>query len=146
LGVRDRVRFLGIRSMEQLGAEIQACDIGVIPNQQNAFTDINTPTRIFEYLALGKPVVAPNTPGILDYFGPDEMFYFTSGDAEGMAEAIRHTAANWTEAAATAERGQQVYLQHNWQRERETLVQSVCDLLGEDWARARKSVGDLEKI
>jgi glycosyltransferase involved in cell wall biosynthesis len=146
LGVRDRVRFLGIRSMEQLGAEIQACDIGVIPNQQNAFTDINTPTRIFEYLALGKPVIAPNTPGILDYFGPNELFYFRSGDATGMADAILRAATNWTEGVAIAERGQQIYFQHTWQRERETLVQSVCDLLAEKTAPAGNPVGDLEKL
>lgn len=146
LGLRDRVRYLGVRSMEQLGAEIQDCDIGVIPNQQNAFTDINTPTRIFEYLALGKAVVAPNTPGILDYFGPDELFYFTSGDATGMADAIRRAATNWTEAVATAERGQRVYLRHTWRQEKEALIQSVCNLLGEDPAPARKPVGDLEKL
>jgi hypothetical protein len=34
------------------------CDLGVIPEHHNAFTEINTPTGIFEYLALGKPVIA----------------------------------------------------------------------------------------
>jgi glycosyltransferase involved in cell wall biosynthesis len=37
---------------------INRCDLGVVPNHRNSFTDINTPTRIFEYLSLGKPVVA----------------------------------------------------------------------------------------
>lgn len=145
LGARGQVHYLGPKTMEQLKTEIQNCDIGVIPNRQNAFTDINTPTRIFEYLALGKPVVAPNTPGILDYFGPDELFYFTSGDTAGMADALRRAAANWLERVDTAERGQQVYLRHTWQRERETLVQSVCGVLGGDSMPASKSVGDLER-
>jgi len=34
------------------------CDLGVIPEHHNAFAEINTPTGIFEYLALGKPVIA----------------------------------------------------------------------------------------
>ncbi len=46
------------------------CDIGVIPNRRSVFTELNMPTRIFEYLSQGKPVIAPGTPGILDYFGP----------------------------------------------------------------------------
>jgi len=58
-GLHDIVHYFGARRLEDLVREIEACDVGVIPNQRNPFTDINTPTRIFEYLALGKPVIAP---------------------------------------------------------------------------------------
>ncbi len=56
LGIEKHVQYLGARQLEDLVPEIDVCDVGVIPNQRNAFTDINTPTRIFEYLASGKPV------------------------------------------------------------------------------------------
>jgi glycosyltransferase involved in cell wall biosynthesis len=72
-GLAEQVRYLGPRRLEELVAEIEGCDVGVIPNQENAFTDINTPTRIFEYLSLGKPVIAPRTRGILDYFEQDSL-------------------------------------------------------------------------
>ncbi len=130
LGVRDRIRYLGSRKLEQLATEIQKCNVGVIPNLRNPFTDINTPTRIFEYLALGKPVVAPNTRGILDYFGKDELFYFSPGDTESMAKAIRRVSMDPDEATANAERGQDIYLRHTWQNERESLVRSVTELMG----------------
>ena len=39
--------------------EIEQCDVGLIPNRQSVFTELNTPTRIFEYLAIGKPEAAP---------------------------------------------------------------------------------------
>lgn len=129
LGITENVHFLGSRSLEQLDDEIQRCDLGVIPNQRNRFTDINTPTRVFEYLAKGKPVVAPRTPGILDYFGPDELFYFTAGDADSMVVAIRRVINDRGEGVANAERGQQVYQRHTWSQEREVLVKSVCELL-----------------
>ena len=63
LGLDNNVRYLGPRKLEELVHEIEACDVGIVPNQRNTFTDINTPTRIFEYLALGKPVIAPRTLG-----------------------------------------------------------------------------------
>ena len=81
----------GAGRLEDLVGEIEDCDVGIIPNQRNAFTDINTPTRIFEYLALGKPVIAPRTPGIQDYFGPDSLLFFESGNADELATANSST-------------------------------------------------------
>src|SRR4029077_14515597 len=66
--VHHAIRYLGHKKVEDVALEIEKCDVGIIPNPRNAFTEINTPTRIFEYLALGKPVIAPCTQGIRDYF------------------------------------------------------------------------------
>ncbi len=125
LGVGNSVRYLGPKRLEDLAGEIEQCDLGVIPNQRNAFTDINTPTRIFEYLALGKPVIAPSTPGILDYFSDDSLLLFETGNATDLARQIEYVAHNYDKAIQVAERGQQIYLQHTWQQERTTLVNLV---------------------
>ena len=129
LGLDDHVRYRGAKTLEELVHEIEDCDVGVVPNQRNTFTDINTPTRIFEYLALGKPVIAPRTPGIQDYFDPKSLLFFDSGSAEQLAEKMEYVASHAAEAAAIAERGQQVYLAHTWQQERETLVNLVAGLI-----------------
>ena len=68
-GARPRKQYLlsRARNQDQIVEAINGCDLGIIPNHRNIFTEINTPTRIFEYLALGKPVIAPKAPGIQDY-------------------------------------------------------------------------------
>lgn len=129
LGLEKNVSYRGARKLEELVGEIEACDVGVIPNLRNTFTDINTPTRIFEYLALGKPVIAPNTPGIRDYFGPESLILFESGDPDDLIKAMAFAASYPEKAVEKAERGQQVYLDHSWQREREDLVNLVADLV-----------------
>jgi glycosyltransferase involved in cell wall biosynthesis len=134
LGLNDCVRYLGPKRLEDLANEIEACDVGVIPNQQNPFTDINTPTRIFEYLALGKPVIAPRTPGIEDYFGPGALFFFESGNAEELARTLEEVYSHPDRAVATTDRGQNVYLKHTWREERQTLVKLVSGLLVRDLA------------
>ena len=68
-GLQDSVRYLGPKNLEQIVEAIDACDVGIIPNRRSIFTEINTPTRIFEYLSRDKPVIAPLAPGIQDYFG-----------------------------------------------------------------------------
>lgn len=133
LGLGDAVRYLGPRRLEDLVNQIRGCDAGVIPNLRNAFTDINTPTRIFEYLALGKPVIAPSTPGVLDYFGPDSLLFFEAGNVEQLAEQMQFIALHPREAALIAERGQKIYQDHTWQREREHLL-NVTGSLFQDTA------------
>jgi glycosyltransferase involved in cell wall biosynthesis len=128
-GLSDCVHYLGPKALEELVFEIEKCDVGVIPNHRNSFTDINTPTRIFEYLALGKPVIAPRTLGIQDYFASDSLFFFESGDAGDLAKQLQQVYAEPSRAAEVAERGQNVYLEHNWNKERQHLVNLVSELL-----------------
>jgi glycosyltransferase involved in cell wall biosynthesis len=129
LGLEESVRYLGGKTLEELVHEIEGCDLGVIPNPRNAFTEINTPTRIFEYLTLGKPVVAPRTSGIEDYFGAHSLLFFEPGNADDLARMIAYAVEHPQQTAACAARGQQVYQAHNWQQEKETLVNLVTNLL-----------------
>jgi len=131
LGLEGAVRYFGPKRLEELVWEIEKCHVGIIPNQRNAFTEINTPTRIFEYLAMGKPVIAPSTPGILDYFTEDSLLFVQPGNSADIARQIEYVARNYQEAIRVAERGQQIYLQHTWKQERTTLVGLVSGLLSQ---------------
>jgi len=128
-GLSESAHYLGPKSHEELVREIADCDVGIIPNPRNAFTEINTPTRIFEYLALGKPVIAPRTSGIQDYFDPKSLLYFDHGNAGDLAQKIEYVSSHADEALEIAKRGQEVYLAHTWAQERQTLVSLVSDLL-----------------
>jgi glycosyltransferase involved in cell wall biosynthesis len=126
--LEDCVSYLGPKRLEDLVGAIEDCDVGVVPNERNAFTDINTPTRIFEYLALGKPVIAPRTPGIQDYFNAESLFFFESGNSQELAEKIAYVSSHFQEAIDTAKRGQGVYRAHTWPQEKATLVHLVSRL------------------
>lgn len=131
MGLQEHVQYLGPKSLESLVPEIASCDVGIIPNHRNAFTEINTPTRIFEYLALGKPVIAPRTSGIQDYFSPESLLFFESGDYRELARRLEEVSEHPALAIETARRGQQVYLAHRWRQERQTLVNLVSGLFEE---------------
>jgi glycosyltransferase involved in cell wall biosynthesis len=123
------VRYLGPMKLEQIPAAIRECDVGVIPNRRSAFTEINMPTRIFEYLSQGKPVIAPQTPGIQDYFSPHELVLFDLGKAEDLAAKMEYVFEHPEEMVRMTERGQQVYRDHRWTGEQERLIKLVEGLL-----------------
>jgi len=129
MGLNESVHYLGPKRLEDLVPAIADCHVGVIPNHRNPFTEINTPTRIFEYLALGKPVVAPRTPGIQDYFDQRSLLFFESGNSEDLAQQIKYAFSHADEMMQIAKQGQQVYLAHAWSQERQKLVNLVDELL-----------------
>jgi len=128
-GLTEHVRHLGQKSQAEIVKAIYECDIGVIPNRNNAFTEINTPTRIFEYLSLGKPVIAPRSTGITDYFGPEDIIYFDLGSATDLAARLKqaYDAPDWVRAVA--KRGQAIYQQQCWSRVRHDYIGRVMDLI-----------------
>lgn len=134
-GLDDSIRYLGAKRLEELVPEIENCDLGIIPNHHNAFTEINTPTRIFEYLALGKPVIAPSAPGIQDYFSPESLVFFESGNSEDLAKQIEHVFNRHENVLETVRRGQQIYEMHSWNHERQILASLVCNLLKQESQR-----------
>jgi glycosyltransferase involved in cell wall biosynthesis len=128
-GLDRNVDYLGVRNLKQIVEAIEGCDLGIIPNHRNIFTEINTPTRIFEYLALAKPVVAPKAKGIQDYFGDNDLIFFELGNADDLARKIEFAYSHPEEVADTVKRGQEVYLSHTWTRERLGLLNSISELL-----------------
>jgi glycosyltransferase involved in cell wall biosynthesis len=127
-GLDGNIDYLGPCNLKEIVEAIENCDVGIIPNHRNIFTEINTPTRIFEYLALAKPVIAPKTRGIQDYFGDDDLIFFELGDADDLARKIAFAYSHPGYVAETVKRGQAVYLSHTWSRERLTLLNSISEL------------------
>lgn len=128
-GLEEAVAYLGPRTLEELAQAIAQCDVGVIPNKRSMFTEINTPTRIFEYLALGKPVVAPRANGIEAYFDKDSLVLFELGNADDLAMKLSWVATHPMEALETTKRGQAIYQQHVWSREKEKLLKLTAALV-----------------
>ena len=60
LGVSERVVFSGIVQRDAIAEHIAAFDIALQP----AVVDYASPLKLFEYMALGKAIVAPASPNI----------------------------------------------------------------------------------
>jgi glycosyltransferase involved in cell wall biosynthesis len=123
------VKYLGQKKLEQIAQAIDACDVGLIPNRRSIFNELNTPTRIFEYLSRGKPVIAPKARGIMDYFGPQDLVFFELGDADDLAAKVQYVFKHPEETVRIVERGQEVYRSHKWSSQRRRLVKLVGGLL-----------------
>jgi glycosyltransferase involved in cell wall biosynthesis len=129
LSLHSLVKYHGQVPLEEIAAVIPAIDVGIIPNKRTVFTEVNLPTRIFEYLAQGKPVVVPRTRGISEYFDEGALFFFDAGNARSLAETILSIRQDPAGARAILERGRVIFEHHSWPVERERFVKLLETLL-----------------
>jgi glycosyltransferase involved in cell wall biosynthesis len=135
LGLRSCVHYQGYRPQTEIAESICSIDLGIIPNRRSPFTEINMPTRIFEYLAMGKPVIVPYTRGIRDYFEADSALFFEPGDAKSLADAILDVYRNPQKADSILARSRTVYEAYRWEVHRVQFLERISLLLSADQLR-----------
>jgi glycosyltransferase involved in cell wall biosynthesis len=106
LGLGDRIVFTGVVSQRDVPTYIQAADVAVCPVPPYSFYRMSSPIKLYEYMAMGKPVVAnveitehrevleESGGGILVSHGP-----------QGFAAGIRTLLEDTSGAAEMGERG-----------------------------------------
>lgn len=129
LGIGDKVIYFGEKSLDKIALAIGESDLGIIPNLKTPFTEINFPTRIFEYLACGKPVIVPSTEGIRDYFDENNMFFFEAGEVDSLEARIKEVYRSPEESARIVARGQEVYAECTWTGQKAAFIKEISALL-----------------
>jgi glycosyltransferase involved in cell wall biosynthesis len=85
LGVTSRVHFTGIVERDDVARYVAAFDIALQP----AVVDYASPLKLFEYLALGKAIVAPGQPNIREILRHEKnALLFDPAHPEQLAESI----------------------------------------------------------
>jgi len=123
----DRILLLGRKDHAEVPSLLAGGDVGVVL-WHRAFC---SPMKIFEYMAAGLPIIAPDLEGISEVVHPGENgLLFTSGEYARAAELIAGLAAAPAEAAELARRGRQYVLsRHTWGSNAAALVHIAKGLL-----------------
>jgi glycosyltransferase involved in cell wall biosynthesis len=61
----SNLHFLGLKPQGYLPAYLAYADVGILPWKVSKITQATSPLKIYEYLAMGKPVVAPRLDPLL---------------------------------------------------------------------------------
>jgi glycosyltransferase involved in cell wall biosynthesis len=139
LGVCEYVTFTGYLSGKQLVEALSEFDIGVIPDPINPYNDKISMNKVFEYSAMGLPIVAFNlseTKRLLK----DAALIATRGDAEGLADQVaslihdpelRHDLGRKAKTLADNE--------FQWEAEAKRYIAAMAGLLDEKAKAKRRS-------
>ena len=132
LSLNNIVRYHGFIPLEQIVSAIEHISVGLIPNKKSPFTEINLPTRIFEYLCMGKYVIVPKTQGILDYFDNESMLFFEPGNWISLSQVIFNLYQNKKRFHGILHEGIAVYYNHRWEIQSQHFINLVTSTIFSD--------------
>ena len=122
----QRLRVFGRQPWARVGPFLSLADAVVLPQLAGSFSAAQTPAKVFDAMAMAKPILAGRTgdlPHILDGCG----FLFEPGNAAGLAECITEARQNPHKSGQYATRAREKSLsRYSWdvmERTLETILE-----------------------
>ena len=143
LAVGDRVTFSdGYVPLDALVAAIARADVGVVAIARDRFRDLTHCNKMYDFIAMQRPIVCSRTTSALSYFDEHSFAWFHSGDERALADAITalHDDPQWradlvAHAALRAE-------PYRWVHQRRIYVGVIQALLGKPVAPTARDLLD----
>ena len=137
LGLRERVLFTGAVGYEAMPGYLRWGDVGVAPYRPEKLGQMQlgfywSPLKIFEYMAMGMPVVTLDVPPLRAIIRPEqEGLLLEEGDVDAMARAIGSLLEDRDRARAMGRAGRErVVAQFSWQLHCEALDRILKEMTG----------------
>jgi glycosyltransferase involved in cell wall biosynthesis len=115
MGVADRVHLSGrFLPHAEVLERVRTASVGVVPNLPTPLNRFALSTKLFEYVALGVPVVSADLLTIRQHFSDSEVLFFRAGDVDALSTALLEIRREPEAAAARVEAARRRYEPYRW--------------------------------
>ncbi len=129
LGVGDSVSFSNrYLPIEEALMAVAGSDCGIISNRPSEINRFILPNKLFEYIALGIPVVSARLETVAAHFDDDDVTFCRPGDPASLAGAIAWVMDERAAAMQKSVRAQARAELYRWDRSRISYLDVLHDL------------------
>lgn len=139
LGLQNSVVFHRFLPQKDVAQVMANADLAVVPKRADSFGNEAFSTKVFEFMALGTPIVVSNTKIDRYYFNDTVVKFFQDGDEQDLARCILLLMNDESLRAQMVENAAQFVKAYDWAVNKSTYLDVVDSLLGKS-LHARKTV------
>ena len=133
-GVRGQTVFTGLVPQEDGPRYLAACDVLVSPHVPNpdGTPFFGSPTKLFEYMAMGKPIVASDLEQLGEVLEHRRTAWLVPpGDADALAKGLRHLIDDPALRAALGEAARrEVVARYTWREHTRRTIERLQQAVG----------------
>jgi len=131
LGLQNDVEFAGWQSLPDIARRVagHAC-VGIVPHHVNELTDTTVPNKLFDYMAMGLPVLVTNARPLRRIVESERCGWATADTAADIARGLRElTRTPPEELRQMGRRGlDAVRGRYSWPRYEKLMLRDVTEL------------------
>lgn len=130
LKLEDRVFLKGTLPLDEIAVAMTNADLGVVPKRNDPFGGDAFSTKIFEFMALGVPVVAAATRIDQYYFNDSVIRFFEPDNVNDLAITIREMVRNPELRERLASNAMTFVSEYTWDKKEKEYLSLVDQLTG----------------
>lgn len=125
----DFISFTGYVPFSQIKKFIMRADLGLVPFLPSPFADLCQPNKLFEYVALKKPVVISRLAAIEESFDDSSVMFYKPGESDDLARCVIDLYHNPEKCRILAENAYRVYEDLKWDKTKNIYLQEIEKVL-----------------
>jgi glycosyltransferase involved in cell wall biosynthesis len=130
LGLSSKVFLRSRLPLHTIAEVMENADVDVVHKRKNNFGNEAFSTKILEFMALGTPVIVPDTLIDTYYFNSHVVKFFHANDEKSLAEAMLLLIKSKDVRDALARNASEFVRQYTWDANKETYFRLVDSLVG----------------
>lgn len=115
LNLENNIHFGKWIPPEDVAKFISISDVGLLSNLSNYSTELALSNRLFEYIALEKPMVISRTKAIFEFIGENSAMYFEPENEKDLAMCILELYKNPNKSEKMIDNAKEIYSKYDWE-------------------------------
>jgi len=121
-GVKKAVDFLGHISREELYRLISGAKLCIMPFKKTRHMDTVLPNKLFEYMALAKPVIYPDLPGFREVLGINHEGKYKPDNKDDMKRIVENMLLNEKFRKSAGKKNRELLKEITFEKEMQKLL------------------------
>ena len=115
--------------LDEIPRKINWADVGIVSYKKDPSTDIFTPLKLLEYIAMEKPIVTVHTKAIAMLVKDAKLLYYDNGIEESFSNAVSSLITNKEKLIKLQKEVKKLNAKINWDKEKKILQRIVTEVL-----------------